>query len=252
MLGEPKAHDERLVCDLYPLAIEAFAQLWVIGVTPGEIGNRQIVGPGVNVTRLTYCPTDSEMKTLELAGGGWRAALQKLVQSGCRVIDVEQMDAPEILRRLATPTTLRSASPPAEPSSSVTPGDDVAATVNRVDWPFVSRGLEGDLKWLEVNPPTPPDGQAGEGGTETQKPSEDAGQLVARFAKLIGGDGAKILAVVNHPAFSVTQKLAALGRLDERFKGYKSADLGELLGVTANAVRNSETWKEWQTNGSAS
>lgn len=73
----------------------------------------------------------------------------------------------------------------------------------------------------------------------------DAVEWVKRFAKLIGGDGEKTLAVVNHPEFTVDQKLRALGKLDGGFKGYKSQDLADLLGVSESSIRNAPVWREW-------
>ncbi|MDB5348079.1 MAG: hypothetical protein JWP89_6456 [Schlesneria sp.] len=93
---------ERLVCDLYPCAKDAFPDSMARAVA-GAIWRRQIVGPGVDSIRRTYCPTDEQLKSLEEINGVWESALQRLVvDAGCRASDVEQMDASEILRRLAT------------------------------------------------------------------------------------------------------------------------------------------------------
>jgi hypothetical protein len=82
------------------------------------------------------------------------------------------------------------------------------------------------------------------GQNETQ-PVDEVAETVKRVALLIGGDVAKIMAVVTHGAFTTDQKLRALCTLDERFKGYKSDDLADLLGVSPASIRNSSAWKEW-------
>lgn len=92
---------ERYVCDLFPCAKDALPVIMVRAIA-GSIYKRQIFGPGVNLTRSTYCPTDFQMATLQRVNVSWDAALERLVVvAGCRTTDVELMDAPEILRRLA-------------------------------------------------------------------------------------------------------------------------------------------------------
>ena len=93
----------RYVCDLFPCAKDALLIEFVMWEMPGTIGERQIGGPGVNLTRRTYCPTDAQMETLQRAGG-WLDAIARLTATGQTVLAIEQMDAPEILRCLAAET----------------------------------------------------------------------------------------------------------------------------------------------------
>lgn len=88
-----------------------------------------------------------------------------------------------------------------------------------------------------TTPPAVPSSEA--------KPVDDVATVVRRVSLLLGADGGKIMAVVAHSEFTTDQKLRALGKLDERFQGYKSDDLAELLGVSPASIRNSSAWKEW-------
>ena len=77
-------------------------------------------------------------------------------------------------------------------------------------------------------------------------PVDDVAEMVKRVALMLGGgDAAKIMAVVTHGEFTTDQKLCALAKLDERFRGYKSKDLAELLGVSEASIRNGDVWREW-------
>ena len=76
-------------------------------------------------------------------------------------------------------------------------------------------------------------------------PFDEVAETVKRVKLLIGSDGDKLMAIVNHPTYTTDQKLRALDKLDERFKGYKSKDLAELLGVSESSIRNGDVWREW-------
>ena len=110
--------------------------------------------------------------------------------------------------------------------------------------------VDGQPSVPASNPPAPKPTLSPAKATESSSaggpsPSDDVAETVRRFALLLGGDAYKIMAVVTHGEFKTDQKLRALGKLDERFKGYKSKQLSELLSVSEGAIRNSTAWKEW-------
>jgi hypothetical protein len=83
----------------------------------------------------------------------------------------------------------------------------------------------------------------------TPKPNAtgaDVADTVRKLALLLGDGGDKLIGIIHDQTMTVDQKLRALDRLDQqRFRGFKSADLAELLSVSPPAVRNSSCWREW-------
>ena len=99
------------------------------------------------------------------------------------------------------------------------------------------------MSWLDAAPikpaTTPPAALL-----SNSKPVDDVAETIKRVTLMLGEDGGKIMAIVSHPTFTTDQKLRALGA-DERFKGYKSDDLAQMLGVSPASIRNSDAWREW-------
>lgn len=98
-----------------------------------------------------------------------------------------------------------------------------------------------DDKTAPVAPATTPPAAPSSG----VKPVDDVAETVKRLCLLLGSDFGKIMTIVSHPKLTTEQKLRALGTLDERFKGYSSPALCELLRVSPGSVTNSDAWKEW-------
>lgn len=117
-----------------------------------------------------------------------------------------------------------------------------AAPADLLPWLSAMREIEGEILAL-VEPTATP--------TNTvETPSEgsaDIAGLLDRLAVLFGDGGGKMLRVVNDPDLTTDQKLREMERIDQpRIVGMNSNHLGEILGVTGQAIRATFWWIERQ------
>jgi len=84
------------------------------------------------------------------------------------------------------------------------------------------------------------------------KPSDGESQQFADSARrmqLVMVDesvGAELWKILGNDSLSSDEKMRQMCGLDPRFAGFKSPKWAEMLGVTANAIRQTETWKNLQ------
>jgi hypothetical protein len=77
------------------------------------------------------------------------------------------------------------------------------------------------------------------------KPPTDAAsaEVVGRLLRLVGDQEAlMVLHIARDAHMTVNEKLSEIGKIDKRFMGYKSPQLGELLGVADAIIRQTEWW----------
>ena len=87
-----------------------------------------------------------------------------------------------------------------------------------------------------------------QGGAATEPESAESAKSVdetlGRLLHLVGdGDAIKILSVARDQSKSANDRMYGIIKMDRRFDGYDSVKWGELLDVTADAVRQTEFWK---------
>jgi hypothetical protein len=76
------------------------------------------------------------------------------------------------------------------------------------------------------------------------QPPKPAGEWMEKVVQVIGDDVAlKVLQIAKDKNIGVSDRLGMIIKLDERFKGKGSAELGELLGVSSGRVRQLDAWK---------
>lgn len=92
------------------------------------------------------------------------------------------------------------------------------------------------LVWM-IRPKAEPETQPAENG------AIDANE-VSRLLHLAGdGTGVHVLAVARDTAKSVEERLHKLIELDQRYDGFDSEKLADLLGVTGPAIRKTDFWR---------
>ena len=110
--------------------------------------------------------------------------------------------------------------------------------------------VDGQPSVPASNPPAPKPTLSPAKATESSSaggpsPSDDVAETVRRVALLLGADGPKLLDIVTSKKLKCDQMLFALGREDERFKGYGSPELAELTRFKEQTIRNTSTWRKW-------
>lgn len=68
----------------------------------------------------------------------------------------------------------------------------------------------------------------------------------AMLRQLLGAESEELLRIVEDSGKTVHDRMKAVCSFDRRFLGYKSEEWATILGVSAQAVRRTEAWKEIQ------
>ena len=106
-------------------------------------------------------------------------------------------------------------------------------------WLSAMREIEGEILAL-VEPTATP-------SNTVETPSEGIAGILDRLAVLFGDSGGKMMHVISNTELSTDQKLREMERIDKpRMDGMNSPQLGKLLDVTGQAIRDGDWWKERQ------
>jgi hypothetical protein len=114
-----------------------------------------------------------------------------------------------------------------------------SAAVKLEKWAALLAAMAPAAAMVPASPEPAPPAASG-----AESPAKVADETVGRLLHLVGdGTGVKVLSIARDQAKPANDRLVALVNLDRRFDGYNSTQWGELLGVTPEAIRQTEFWK---------
>ena len=251
-----ESHDRNADYGIGISAAHCHAIAWMYGKSLLEVLNRRNVVMATldgksAVCRRTFRETWDEIREAmkpvpRIDYAKFLAALQcEAAHARARLVESDQPTVSRLTTMLATNS--RVANPVPEPNDEETPFALPATTAsamvktNSADDKTGDSGLTIHVDGLASVPDSNQLATPKRKGTQV----DDVTETIKRVTLMLGEDGGKIMAIVSHSEFKTDQKLRSLAKLDERFRGYKSKDLAELLGVSQASIRNGNVWKEW-------
>lgn len=89
----------------------------------------------------------------------------------------------------------------------------------------------------------------GRGEKASGKTDEDAHAAMEQFLEAIGdSNAARIHAIATSNDYHASEKMELIARMDQRYEGKSSKDWAKLLGISAQAVRQTEWWRVRRPN----
>ena len=251
-----ESHDRNADYGIGITAAHCHAIAWMYGKSLLEVLNRRNVVMATldgksAVCRRTFRETWDEIREAmkpvpRIDYAKFLAALQcEAAHARARLVESEQPTVSRLTTMLATNS--RVANPVHEPKDEETPFALPATTAsamvktNSADDKTGDSGLTIHVDGLASVP------DSNQLATPKRKRTQvdDVTETVRRVALLLGADGPKLLDIVTSKKLKCDQMLFALGREDERFKGYGSPELAELTRFKEQTIRNTSTWRKW-------